>query len=152
MPLWPEPAVIDSDDAQNTPADLCAELGPFAMDVASNPRSKIQAIKHVMLENGEDGLTIEWRGSVYCNGPYSDPLPWCERLARHDGPWCALWKLDPTTRWFAVLMGACDAWAPFRKRLRFDREGNSGVANFPSVLVWGGGWTPSDAVTARLWR
>lgn len=154
LSLFPGVAVegqIDSDDAQNTPADLCVALGSFDMDVASNPRSRIQAAKHVMLENGEDGLAIEWRGSIWCNGPYSDPLPWCERLARHGGPWCSLWKLDTTTQWFRELMRSCDAWAAFRKRLTFERPGNCGVANFSSVLAWGGGWKPPADVLSMMW-
>lgn len=145
------PALIEGTDAQNTPADLCADLGEFDLDVASNPRSLIRAARHYCLENGDDGLALPWAGRVWCNGPYSDPLPWCERLARHDGPWAALWKADPTTRWWAVLMGAADGYALFRQRLAFSAAGNTGAANFPSVLFWGGGWRVPDAVVRRCW-
>ena len=141
----------DSTDAQNTPRDLCLDLGWFDLDVASNPRSHIQARASYQLERGQDGLVLPWVGSVWCNGPYSDPLPWCERLRGHQGPWAALWKLDSTTAWFSVLVRAADAWAPFRKRLTFDRAGNCGSADFSSVLAWGGGWTPSASVLQRLW-
>ena len=148
---------VDSTDAQNTPRDLALDLGRFELDVASNPRSHIQADRSLCLEYGDDGLTHDWRApsgspaSVWCNGPYSDPLPWCRRLREHRGAWCCLWKLDTTTTWFAVLMDCCDAWGAFRKRLRFERDGNCGVANFSSVLVWGGGWELPDAVRLRLW-
>ena len=30
----------------------------------------------------ENGLVQPWHGAVWCNPPYSDPLPWAERLAR----------------------------------------------------------------------
>jgi hypothetical protein len=145
----------DSTDAQCTPRDLCIELGAFDTDPCTNPRSQIVATTRYMLEHGQDGLALPWFGSVWCNGPYSEPLPWCQRLRDHDGPWCALWKLDTTTRWFAELLspgprGTVATWAPFRSRLKFERPGNVGTADFASVLVWRD-WTPPDAVKARLW-
>lgn len=141
----------DSTDAQCTPRDLAIALGRFSLDPCSSPRSHVQADTQYMLEAGQDGLSLPWFGSVYCNGPYSDPLPWCLRLAAHDGPWCSLWKLDPTTRWFTALANAGASWGAFRKRLRFERPGNVGCANFPSVLVWRD-WMPSNEVLALLWR
>jgi hypothetical protein len=141
---------IDSTDAQCTPADLAADLGWFDLDPCSNPRSHIRARATYSLEAGQDGLTLPWFGIVFCNGNYSNPLPWCERLAAHRAPWCSLWKLDPTTRWFALLANAGASWAPFRKRLAYERPGNCGVANFASVLVWRDFDVP-DAVKRRLW-
>lgn len=151
-----EPSIeVDSSDAQCTPRDLAYELGEFDCDPCSNPRSHIRARITYSLEAGQDGLALPWIGSVFCNGRYSDPLPWCQRLRRHDGPWCALWKLDTTTKWFAELLapgprGTVATWAPFRERLTFERPGNCGTANFCSVLMWRD-WEPPDAVKARLW-
>jgi len=148
---------VDSTDAQCTPRDLALDLGRFDLDVCSNPRSHILADRSFMLERGEDGLASRWTrpdgspASVWCNGPYSHPDPWCERLRWHNAPWCALWKLETSTEWFRQLMANCDAWAPFRHRIEFERPGNCGVANFCSMLVWGGGWKPSKTVLARLW-
>lgn len=141
---------LDSTDAQCTPRDLALELGEFDLDPCSSPRSHIKARTTYLLERGEDGLTLLWDGSTFCNGPYSNPLPWCERLAKHDAPWCSLWKLDTTTKWFRVLIESGASFAPFRKRLKYERPGNCGSADFASVLVWRD-WTPSAAVTARLW-
>lgn len=139
-----------STDAQCTPRDLAHDLGAFDTDPCSNPRSHVVARTRYMLEAGQDGLALPWVGSVWCNGPYSDPLPWCQRLRAHDGPWASLWKLDPTTRWWAELMASGASWAAFRARLRFERPGNVGVANFASVLVWRG-WQLPPAIAARLW-
>lgn len=150
LALFPLTVPDGSTDAQCTPRDLALALGRFDLDVASNPRSHIQAERAFMLERGEDGLAEAWSGSLWCNGPYSDPLPWCQRLRAHGGPWASLWKLDTTTAWFAELMAAGATWAPFRKRLRFERAGNCGSADFASVLVWKD-WKPSKAVLAMLW-
>lgn len=152
LPLFDLPTsdMVASTDYQNTPRDLALDLGSFDTDPCSNPRSHIRAQRSYCLENGQDGLALPWIGSVWCNGPYSDPLPWCERLRAHSGPWCALWKLDTTTEWFATLMRAGAGWAPFRKRIKFESPGNVGSADFASVLVWRD-WQPPEAVCARLW-
>jgi hypothetical protein len=87
--------------------------------------------------------------SVFVNPPYSNPLPWCQKLRDHDGPWCALLKLDPSTRWWAALMQASPTVAPFRKRLKFEGD-KSMTANFPSVLVYSA-WRPPAALVPHLW-
>lgn len=154
----------DSSDHQCTPRDLALDLGRFDLDVASNGRSHILADRYYALERGEDALTLPWTidgstrsrlASVWCNGPYSNPLPFCVRLREHSAPWASLWKLDTTTRWFAELLapgpnGEIAQWAPFRSRLRFERPGNCGTANFASVLVWRD-WEVPEAVSRRLW-
>jgi hypothetical protein len=141
---------VDSTDAQCTPRWLADLLPEFDTDPCTNPRSHVRARIRYMLELDQDGLTLPWHGLVWCNGPYSNPLPWCQRLRAHDGPWVALWKLDTTTAWWRELMAAKADWAPFRERLAFERRGNVGVANFTSVLVWRD-WEPTAAVAARLW-
>lgn len=148
----------ESTDAQCTPRELALELGRFQRDVCSNPRSHVVADHSFMLEHCEDGLAEAWTledgtpASVYANWPFSHPDPWCERLRWHNGPWCGLGKLDPTTGWFRNVVANCTAWSPFRARLAFERPGNSGSAEFPCFLVWGGGWKPSRAVLRRLWK
>lgn len=151
LALFPNVVSHESTDAQCTPRDLAVALGTFDTDPCTNPRSHIAARVQYMLERGEDGLSLPWSGVVYCNPPYSDPLPWAQRLRAHDDSWVALVKLDPTTQWWRELMAACGAWAPFRKRLRFEKPGNVGSADFPCALVWRD-WHPSAEVNAMLWE
>lgn len=158
LALWPgQPAAVDSTDAHCTPRELALALGRFDLDVCSNPRAHIQADRSFMLESGQDGLAEAWESlsgsmaSVWCNGPFSAPLPWCERLRAHQGPWAALWKLDPTTGWHAELVAGGATWAPFRKRLAFERPGNVGSAEFPCALFWRD-WRPSRALLRWLWK
>jgi hypothetical protein len=136
-----------STDEWCTPKWLADALGPFDVDPCSNATSHIQATTKLTI--ADDGLRSPWNGSAFVNGPYSNPLPWCLRLAEHMGPWCALWKLDPTTKWWGALMQANPTVAPFRKRLKFEGE-QSMTANFPSVLVWNR-WKPSRELAAHLW-
>lgn len=137
-----------------TPRWLADALGKFDLDPCGNARSHVQAMYRAGLDIGVDGLAMDWAEdwsgrSVFCNPPYSRPLPWAQKLAAHDGPWCALLKLDPTTRWWAALMEAAPTVAPFRKRLKF--EGDVAMtANFPSVLVYSA-WRPSRELAGHLW-
>lgn len=147
-----------SPDAQCTPRHLALALGRFDLDPCSNPLSHILADRTCMLEHGQDGLTDLWTvdgttatppASVWSNGPYSKPMPWIERLVAHQAPWASLWKLDVTTAWFRLAVSRGAQWAPFARRLAFERAGNCGVANFCSVLIWRD-WAVPDAVADML--
>jgi DNA N-6-adenine-methyltransferase (Dam) len=133
-----------------TPAWVADALGPFDLDPCSNLRSKIISGQTYQLERGEDGLALPWTGSVYCNPPYSAVTPWARKLAAHDAPWCALVKLDPSTKWWAILMASGARHAGFRSRLKFEQPGKSLTANFASALVWRN-WTPPAALAEELW-
>jgi hypothetical protein len=139
-------------DSWCTSEQTSRELGRFGTDPCSNPRSLIESDIAYSLEAGNDGLVDEWIGSVFANFPYSDPFPWCERLAAYEDQWCALAKLDTTTKWWHVLMDSGAQWAPFRKREKFRNGKPKGcTANFASVLVYHNGWQPSAELAARLW-
>ena len=144
-----------STDSWNTPKWLADALGPFALDPCSNATSHITAnvrfAQDHECEDCRDGLAQDWSpyGPVFVNPPYSNPLPWAQKLAAHEKPWCALLKLDPSTKWWAALMEASPTVAPFRKRLKFEGD-KSMTANFPSVLVYSA-WRPSAALQPHLW-
>jgi hypothetical protein len=73
------------------------------------------------------------------------------RLRVHDGPWCALVKLDTTTKWWRELMLGCGGWAPFRRRVAFERPDKPPLtANFASALVWRR-WTPGTELASWIW-
>lgn len=139
-----------STDEWCTPKWLADILGPFDLDPCSNQGSHIQAGR-CFNSLDHDGLMEPWPqwASIFCNPPYSNVSPWAARLAAHPGKWTALVKLDPTTRWWATLMGSKPNIAPFRRRLRFEGT-NTMTANFASVLVYKR-WTPPEALREHLW-
>lgn len=55
-------------------------LGRIDLDVASNAIAQrtVQAARYYT--QADNGLMQPWAGRVWCNPPYSDPLPWVERL------------------------------------------------------------------------
>ena len=155
---------MSASDNWCTPKWLADLLGYWRLDPCSNQFSHIMSYARCQLDGehrdvvGLDGLAYDWSGqSVFVNPPYSDPLPWCRKLRDHDAPWCALLKLDPSTRWWAAMMEANPTVAPFRKRLTFESTPASEsvsakgmTANFPSVLVYSA-WRPSIELARRLW-
>ena len=146
----------EGSDGWCTPLWLAELLGEFDWDCCSNERSHIQADNYC--DKFHNGLSEDkWRiffhgGRIFCNPPYSNVLPWAQRLVKHQGPWCALLKYDTTTAWWAELMKAKPTVAPFRKRIKFESgQGGDTTANFPSVLVYANGWEPSNALKEHLW-
>lgn len=146
-----QPVAETDSDSWCTPRDLARMLGHFSTDPCSNSRSHISADHAYSLYAGQDGLKQPWGWSVFVNPPYSNPLPWAQRLAAHVGPWVALLKLDPTTEWYRVLRAACTDMAAFQSRIKFERPDKPPLtANFPSLLVWHW-WQPSAELASHLW-
>lgn len=149
-----------SSDEWCTPAWLATLVGRFDLDPCSNPMSHVNSYATCMRGHGvdhrlnsiaDDGLSLDWSSfrSVWLNPPYSNVGPWAVKLSEYFGPWCALLKLDPTTRWWATLMRTNPTIAPFRKRIKFEGA-QSMSANFPSVLLFSG-WRPSAELASHLW-
>lgn len=144
-----------------TPRSLADLLGYFDLDPCSNRRSHIKADVTCSLDHDDntdpsgehrDGLAFDWGvRSAYTNPPYSNVMPWALKLVAHRGPWVALLKLDPTTKWWAHLMTAAPTIAPFRKRIAFESDsGGTMTANFPSVLIFSA-WRPPAELVPHLW-
>jgi hypothetical protein len=148
--------VTDKPDTDRwlTPKALAWALGRFDLDPCTEAGgSHILAANTYSLDRGEDGLVLPWGGRVFCNPPYSQPLPWAMKLSQYPGPWVALVKLDPTTRWWAALQLAGPQTRLFRRRQRFERPeggGTGGVANFASALLWHS-WDLPEEVVPYLW-
>lgn len=118
-------------DSYGTPAWLTARLPLVHGDPCSNPRSTVRSMERYMLETGHDGLALPWWPSVFVNWPYSDPMPWVEKLLAEIAIGrvqyaIILPKHDHSTEWWGRLTAelprgahALDQWQ-FRDRLQFD--------------------------------
>jgi ParB family chromosome partitioning protein len=72
----------------------------------------------------ENGLIQPWHGCVWCNPPYSDPLPWVERMAQlyRAGEIVAgmmLVNCSCSPKWAQVLWTHANAVCLFRRRINF---------------------------------
>jgi hypothetical protein len=119
-----------------TPKKYADAVGRFDLDPFSNERSHIQADRHCMLERGDDGLghgrepgwfytrglgyvqaRVDWR--VWLQPPY-DIVTAAIRHYKHTR-FTALFRLDPSTRWFGELYAASELiLVPRADRIQFD--------------------------------
>jgi hypothetical protein len=53
--------------------------------------------------NGAGGLDILWTGTVYCNPPYSDILPWVEKAIESDCKTIMLVPVRTATYWWSLV-------------------------------------------------
>lgn len=83
----PEPEAIDYGLDSNewyTPIEFISAarsvMGSIDVDPASNDTAQEQIQAGDYFTKERDGLAQEWKGNVWLNPPYGDPLPWVEKL------------------------------------------------------------------------
>lgn len=119
-----EPEVEIDRDTWCTPAWITEALGRVDLDPCANERSHVKAATEFDLEQrDEDGLVLasgvppDWR--VFVNPPYSNVTPWIEAYAHTR--FCFLLKLDPSTKWFELLIEQVElVLIPRRTRVEFE--------------------------------
>lgn len=118
----PAPAVEPDRNAWCTPSWLTALLPEVDLDPCSNPYSTVRASKAYMLEAGQDGLALPWKGLVFVNPPYSRPLPWAQKLEadRKQVKACGfLMNTAGDTEWWQLLAKHLPLRLDFNKRIQF---------------------------------
>ena len=92
---------------------------------------------------GPDGLELDWTHmcrmtgdiGVFCNPPYSNPLPWVKKAISECNRGCTvvmLLKHDSSTEWYRLLHEAGARILLINKRLKY---GTKTGAAFPSMLA-----------------
>lgn len=87
-------------DTTLTPLGIIKELGDFELDPCAFKGHKT-ACKLVFLP--KDGLSSKWKGRVWLNPPYSNPVPWLKKLVEHKNG-IALVLASVETVWFHDLV------------------------------------------------
>lgn len=78
-----EQATTTSDDYY-TPSWVFDRMGiTFDLDVASPPGGVPWLPAERYFTQFDDGLSLPWRGRVWCNPPYSNVTPWVRRFIDH---------------------------------------------------------------------
>lgn len=101
-------------DTWLTPPELLRALGRFDTDPCCPPDMPWRTARR-MLSSG--GLEARWSGRVWLNPPYSDPLPWLERLADHGSGTALLPNRSCETRWGQSVLLRSDLVLFMRGRL-----------------------------------
>jgi len=84
-----------------------------------------------------NGLTVTWLSPAFVNPPYSKPLDWVKKAIEESKKGCKvvmLLRVDPSTRWYKLLMEYGCHVAFFNERLKFNDV--KGSSNFASMLVY----------------
>lgn len=110
-------------DSFCTPQHVADVLPHHDWDPCSNPYSHVRADNTCMLERGEDGLSddVDWFGVLYCNGPFSNLLPFVEKLRRSPRVTAAAFMVntDNSTAWWKRLTEQLDSIFLFDRRIPF---------------------------------
>lgn len=125
--LFDPAGVSNENDEWYTPSWLFRALGiEFDLDPCSPgaPPSSVPAKRH--LTKADNGLTAEWRGSVWLNPPFSGKRQWYERLVAH-GNGIALMPARTETHDLQTYMCAADALLFLRGRIYFERGHRPGA-------------------------
>lgn len=117
-------------DTWLTPLGLLEKLGKFDLDPCCPPVMPWKTAKR-MVCLPEDGLTVSWRGRVFLNPPYSDPMPWLRKMHDHRNGIALVPAKSPDTKWGQLALSGCDAVLFLSGRLLFFKEDGS-----PSEGKW----------------
>lgn len=91
-----------------TPKALIKSLGYFDLDpCCPNQMPWRTAKKMICLPN--NGLEKPWKGRVWCNPPFSKPLPWIEKMISHQNGILLLSGKGPETKWGQLALNKCEA-------------------------------------------
>lgn len=143
-------------DTWCTPKWITEAIGEFGLDPCANERSHVQAQTTFDLSRGEDGLvlasSVKKKARVFINPPYSDVTPWIE--AYKHTRFCFLLKVDPSTKWFELLLEHTElVLIPRRTRIQFEAPAGvppeKAIANqFPHALFYAHATDATDAIAA----
>lgn len=118
-----EPSGRGARDGWCTPEPIAAALPrELDLDPCSNPRSIVVAKTAYSLEVDQDGLALPWFGLVFVNGPYSNLLPWGEKLAAERANIKGagfLVNADNSPEWWHLLTAHLHLRLDFNERLEF---------------------------------
>lgn len=125
-------------DVWLTPPCLIESLGEFDLDpCCPNNLPWKTAREYYSLENNQDGLILPWTGRVWLNPPYSNWVPFLEKLKNHNNGIALIFARTETRGFFDHVWNGADSILFLKRRVKFVKadlsEGGSSTA--PSVLI-----------------
>ncbi len=132
---------IDKDtttDVWLTPPSLIEKLGSFDLDpCCPNNLPWKTANSFYSLENNQDGLHLPWSGRIWLNPPYSNWVPFLEKLKFHNNGIALIFARTETNGFFDHIWDDADSILFIKKRVKFIKSDfhTSGSSTAPSVLI-----------------
>lgn len=125
-------------DVWLTPPHIINSLGNFDLDPCSpNNLQWKTAANFYSLENNEDGLLLPWEGRIWLNPPYSDWVPFLEKLKNHGNGIALIFARTETKGFHDHIWNDADSIFFFKSRIKFlNIQGRVvGTPTSPSVLI-----------------
>jgi len=121
-----------------TPPHILKALGEFDLDpCAPIVRPWDTAKNHLTIE--DNGLSLPWKGKVWCNPPYGlEAAMWLNKLAEHGNGIALIFARTETKMFFDQVWNKADSLLFIEGRLFFHyADGTKAKANSgaPSVLI-----------------
>jgi hypothetical protein len=121
-----------------TPPEIIEALGPFDLDPCAPINRPWDTAKHHYTVE-DDGLTMPWKGRVWCNPPYGrETGKWLAILASHGNGTALIFARTETRMFFDYVWERATALLFIRGRLHFyhvDGTRSTLNAGAPSVLA-----------------
>lgn len=127
-----------STDIWLTPPDIINSLGTFDLDpCCPNNLSWKTANTFYSIENGQNGLLLEWWGRVWLNPPYSDWVSFIKKLKEHGNGIALIFARTETKGFFEHIWEDADSILFLKRRIKFIRHDLSKCSSStaPSVLI-----------------
>lgn len=121
---------MKKNDCLQTPNYIINALGVFDLDPCAGEHTKIGKL-NLWDGRGEDGLTKEWHGTVFCNPPFSQKELWINKMIAH-GNGILLLPERGSAPWFGPLAEKCGQYFVMGKKIDF--VGGPSSNNLGSVL------------------
>jgi hypothetical protein len=140
---------VETSDDHYTPKWVFDKLDlVFDIDVASPPNGIPWIPTKKFFTQKDDGLNEVWHGTIWCNPPYSNTLPWVKKFIEH-GDGVALLPIV-NSRWFQSLMDNKQTKCVLgvetgRDRMAFIKNDSYHVIMFP-VMFWAMGEKSINAI------
>lgn len=125
-------------DVWLTPPNLIKSLGEFDLDPCSPNNLPWHTAKNFYsLDNGQDGLLLDWYGRVWLNPPYSNWALFVEKLKHHGNGIALIFARTETRGFFEHIWNDADSILFLKRRVKFVKADLSGggSSTAPSVLI-----------------
>jgi hypothetical protein len=120
-----------------TPHHIVEALGKFDLDPCGAPGHTLAPVTY-QLDDGQDGLELDWFGRVWLNPPYGkESPPFLKKMSEHKNGIAFIFARTETKAFFEYVWNSATAILFLKGRVKFlnaDYE-VTGAANAPSVLI-----------------
>lgn len=120
-----------------TPPKIVESLGKFDLDPCGAPGHTLAETTY-QIDEGQDGLKLDWSGRVWLNPPYgAEANPFLARMKEHQFGTAFLFARTETRAFFEYVWGGASSVLFLKGRVKFLKPDltEAQAANAPSVLI-----------------